>query len=136
MDNLIADQIEWLLANNSNTNRLGRQLLLLVGFLADGNLPDDIARQTDSLSRLVVLQDLFDALISALNAASRKAPFGRPDQQLIEGFYSPEAARLIDQIESAQKNISESEPVNYSGLIAWTVTQAKAHKIFRVHGRK
>ena len=136
LDELIADQIEWLLANYSNTNRLGRQLVMLVGFLAEGSLPEYIDRQTASLSRLVVLQDMFDALIAALNAMSRQVPFAKPDKALAEGVSCTEPARLLDQIEATRRDLAACDQVNYAQLIAWVVAQAKARKILKAHGRR
>ncbi|HYS87713.1 MAG TPA: hypothetical protein VEN78_22330 [Bradyrhizobium sp.] len=136
MDELIADQIEWLLANNSNTNRLGRQLVMLVGFLADGSLPDEIERHTASLSRLIVHQDIFEALVGALNMLSRQAPLARSDKAAADSVQSAEPARLLDQIEAARRDIAACDPVNYAQLIAWIVAQAKARKILKARGRR
>lgn len=71
MDELITDQIEWLLTANSGTLRMGRSIMTLAGFLSDGSLPEQIDRQLADLSRQVMLQELLDSLIQSLNTILR-----------------------------------------------------------------
>lgn len=136
MDELIKEQLEWLLSSNGMTNRLGRQLVTLVGFLAEGALPEDVERQVGMLSRLLVLQDLFDALVGALNNFSHQSSYIRSDKGQGESALATEMARLLDHIEAARRDIAASEPVNYASLIAWVVAQARARKILKGHGRR
>lgn len=133
MNDLLADQIEWLLTNTSNSNRLGKQLITLVGFLADETLPEHISQQVAALSRLVVRQDMFDALVNSLNGLSRGGLLARPDKSVSENG-SSDFAHLVAQIEAARLDVSAIESVNYSELIAWVIFRGRQLKILKAHG--
>ena len=136
MDELIADQIEWLLSNYGTSNRLGRQLVTLVGFLGSAGLPENISKQTAALSRLIVQQDAFDSLIHSLDTMSKRPVSLRAEAKDGEPMASQEPTRLLDQIESVRREISEADAVNYSEIICWIVGQAKEQKIFRQKTRR
>ncbi|MBK9447317.1 MAG: hypothetical protein IPO00_15280 [Betaproteobacteria bacterium] len=66
MDDMITDQLEWLVSCNLQGNRLARHLLILSGCLAGEGLPENIS-SNGPLCPGKVLQDVFDALVSSLN---------------------------------------------------------------------
>lgn len=136
MDELISDQIEWLLGNYGTSNRLGRQLVTLVGFLGGGDVPENISRQSAALSKLIVYQDLFDSLIQALNMMSKQPVSPRPDAKTGETVASQEPIRLLEQIEAVRRDIAACDNVNYSELISWIIGQAKEQKIVRSKARR
>jgi hypothetical protein len=76
MEELILDQLEWLLAQNSGGSRYDRQIITLVGFLSNENMPENIAQQMRALSRQSMLRDIFDALVETMNtfAQNRMRP--------------------------------------------------------------
>mgnify|MGYP001767064443 FL=1 len=45
MDSILADQLEWLISGNMEGPRFKRQIILLVGCLADGQIPEDIQKE-------------------------------------------------------------------------------------------
>lgn len=135
MNDLLADQIEWMLTNTTNSNRMGKQLITLVGFLADEKLPEHISQQVDALSRLVVRQDMFDALVNSLNGLSRGGLPPRPEKASSEQGPS-DFAHLIAQIEAARLDVSATESVNYSELIAWVVHRGRQIKVLKGHSSR
>lgn len=136
MDELISDQIEWLLGNYGASNRLGRQLVTLIGFLGSASVPENITRQSAALSKLIVQQDIFDSLIQALNTMSKQPISLRSDVKVGEQVAGQEPTRLLEQIESVRREIAACETVNYSELISWIVVQAKEQKIVRAKTRR
>lgn len=74
MDDLLAEQLEWLLSCNLQGNRLAHHLLVITGCLADTTLPEHISRQMAALSRQVMLQEMFDSLINSVNRFPKYLP--------------------------------------------------------------
>lgn len=136
MDEIIADQIEWLLSGNASTGRMGRSIVTLAGFLSDGAIPEKIDKQLADLSRQVTLQDMFDALIQPLNTISRT--YGLATKPAKDGDRTdpPELGKLLDQIEAARQDIAACPTVNYSALISWLVQRARDRKLLSKRGRR
>lgn len=136
MDELITDQIEWLLTANSGTLRMGRSIMTLAGFLSDGSLPEQIERQLADLSRQVMLQELLDSLIQSLNTIFRTN--GAVSQPPKEGerIDTPECGKLLDQIEATRQDLAAHSTVNYSALISWLVKQARDRKLLSKRARR
>lgn len=136
MDELITDQIEWLLTANSGTLRMGRSIMTLAGFLSDGSLPEQIDRQLADLSRQVMLQELLDSLIQSLNTIFRT--YGVVSQPPKEGdrIDTPEFGKLLDQIEATRQDLAAHSTVNYSALISWLVKQARDRKLLSKRARR
>lgn len=130
MDDMITDQLEWLVSCNLQGNRLARHLLILSGCLAGEGLPENISRQMAALSRQVLLQDVFDALVSSLNQLGGAAP-GRLDRLGSDNFRGADLATLLAQIEDARQQLSACETVNLAELVAWIVAQARDRKLWR-----
>lgn len=132
MNEMISEQIEGLLGSYGSTQTLGRNLIGLSGFLADPPPPENVAAQLERLSRLLLLQEMFDKLIQALNHATRNT--GRPSQDGEKRECAPgsvEISRILDQIEAVRGDISALEPINYAVLIAWLVARARERKILK-----
>ena len=138
MNDIILDQIDWIVANNGNSNRLARQLISLIGALADGALPDDIAHQTLTLSRLVVLQDCFDALVKAFTSAECRVVPNNPRQpgEQTESSAIPSTSPMAEQIDQVRRQIAECDPINFAQLIAWVMGQARTKKLLRPAGKR
>lgn len=136
MDELITDQIEWLLTANAGTLRMGRSIMTLAGFLTDGAVPEQIDRQLADLSKLVMLQEVLDSLIQSLNTICKTC--GSASQTPKDGDRSdtPEFGKLLDQIEATRQNIASHPTVNYAALIAWLVQQARGRKLWSNRSRR
>lgn len=137
MDEILSQQIEALLGTQYSTKGLGKNIVTLSGFLADYPLPEDIASQLERLSRLVVLQDQFDALLQSLNQATAHTTPSRNDAAT--GTPQPSdqwRGRILDQIESVRADINATSPINYSDLIAWLAGRARERNILRMRSRR
>jgi hypothetical protein len=129
---MLSDQIEGLLGSYGSTQTLGRNLIGLSGFLADPPPPENVAAQLERLSRLLLLQEMFDKLIQALNHATRSTGGPSPEGEKRErAAGSVEISRILDQIEAVRGEISALDPVNYAVLIAWLVARARERKILK-----
>lgn len=129
MEHLLIDQLESLLSNNLNSKRIAGQLLILTGCLADEDIPEHISRQMAALSRIVLLQDIFDALVAPLNTMVR-APSALRNEKNESENTSSDMAALLAQIEAARRQLSECETVNYAELIAWVMNKARERKLW------
>jgi len=127
MDELLTEHLEAVFSESIYTKRMGRRILLLVGALCEEALPDEILRQTTMLSRLVVLQDLFDALMEPVNAVARGS--WRPAQDRPDTY--PDLAPVFAQIEETRRQIAECDTVNYAQLLAWIMARGRERKLLR-----
>ena len=130
MDELLADQLEWLLSCNLQGNRLAHHLLIISGCLANTVLPEHISKQMAALSRQVMLQELFDTLVHSFDSYSKSQPRTKPEATSSEPSNAVELTGLIDQIQDARLQLMQCEPVNYAELIAWIANQAKEKKLW------
>jgi hypothetical protein len=127
MDDVLTEHLEAVLGESIYSKRIGRRLLVLVGALCEESMPEEILRQTQALSRLVVLQDLFEALMEPINLAARGSRNGIPNPP---GTF-PDLAPAFTQIEETRRQIAECEPVNYAQLLAWVMARARERKLVR-----
>lgn len=123
VDRLIKEQLESLLHDTNASKRLGRRILNLAGFLSPGEQPENIREQLNRLSRLVVQQDAFDALLEPVTLLARSSN-NLTDLQATQS--------MVASLESARKCVENMEDINYAELIAWLVNLAQARKIIRV----
>lgn len=130
MDELLLDQLEWLLAQNGSNVRYERQIITLVGFLSDEQLPDAISQQIRALSKQVTLRDIFDALVASLSSFAPARPRARMDGK-IDGEINVDLTPLVTQIEAARLALSQCEAVSHAELIAWVVSKAKQRKLWQ-----
>lgn len=136
MDHLITEQIEWLYSCNLQGNRLARHILVLSGYLANGEMPERINQQLGALSRQLLAQETFDALVNSLNLLA-KAPLqaaSAKDSATPAAF--PDLAPLVAQIDDARQKLLQVDPVNYAELIGWIGVQARTRKLFPTSRRR
>lgn len=126
MDQLIREHLEALLQENSSSKRLGRRIISLAGFLGPNEIPDSIRKQLSYLSRLLVRQDAFDAMLDPVMALVRSNQAANIEPQA--------ALVLLNSLEEARKGLVSDEEVNYSELIGWLVDIACSRKIIRIKG--
>jgi hypothetical protein len=126
MDQLIKEHLEALLQENSSSKRLGRRIISLAGFLGPRETPDGIRKQLSYLSRLLVRQDAFDAMLDPVMALVRSSQTANIEPQA--------ALVLLNSLEEARKGLVSDEEVNYSELIGWLVGIARSRKILRIKG--
>lgn len=124
MDRLIKEHLAYLLQENSNSKRLGRRIINLAGFLDSNQASEAIQRQLGSLSRLLILQDAFDALLEPLTLMSRASAGQTLEMHALQ--------TMISSVEEARKTITELEEINYPLLISWLLGAAESRKILRV----
>lgn len=124
MDRLIKENLEAILQDIAGSKRLGRRLINLAGFLGTTEPPPHIQEQFNRLSRLVVLQDAFDALLEPITLLSRAGLSRMLDVQALQA--------MTASLEAARQNIAELGDVNYPELISWLVAEAQARKIVRM----
>jgi len=123
MDRLIKENLEYLLQETSNSKRLGRRIISLAGFLDSAQSPEPVQRQLGSLSRLLILQDMFDSLLESLTLMTRA--------NLPHGLDAHASQLTASSVEEARKQIADLEEVNYPLLVSWLVSAAEARKILR-----
>jgi hypothetical protein len=123
VDRIIKELLESLLQESSGTKRTGKRILNLAGFLSSGETPEHIRQQLNSLSRLLVQQDAFDAVLEPISLLARTG-LSRPlDAEAI--------TPLSGSLEAIRKEITSIDDVNYAELTAWLVSLAQARKIIR-----
>ncbi|ENI8200876.1 TPA: hypothetical protein P8O53_003610 [Pseudomonas aeruginosa] len=124
MDRLIKENLEALLQDASGSKRLGRRIINLAGFLGAAEPPANIQAQLNCLSRLLILQDAFDALLEPVTQQSR---IGLPRILDAQAMHA-----MIASLEATRQAIAEVGEINYAELITWLVGQAQARRILRV----
>lgn len=124
MDRLIKENLESLLQETSNTKRLGRRIIALAGFLSPAEAPEHLQEQLNNLSRLLILQDAFDALLEPATLMSRLAPTHGADARAMQA--------MLASLEETRKQIAALEDINYAQIISWLVRLASGRKIIRL----
>lgn len=123
MDRLIKEQLESLLHEAGSSKRQGRRIINLAGFLSPAEPPAAIREQLDRLSRLLIQQDAFEAMLEPINLLARAGLTQALAPQAIEA--------MIGSLEQARRAIFEQDAINYAELIAWLVSLAQARKLIR-----
>ncbi len=126
MDQVIKEHLEALLQETSSSRRLGRRIISLAGFLSPADPPDHLRRQLAYLSRLLVRQDTFEAMLEPVMALVRSGQN--------TGNESRATYALLQSLEQARKEIGSDDDINYSELITWLVGIAQARKLIRIKG--
>lgn len=129
MDRLIKEQLESLLHEAGSSKRQGRRIINLAGFLSPAEPPAAIREQLDRLSRLLIQQDAFEALLEPINLLARAGLTQALAPQAVEAIEAIEA--MIGSLEQARRAIFEQDAINYAELIAWLVSLAQARKLIR-----
>lgn len=123
MNRLIKEGLEALLQDTSNSKRLGRRIIALAGFLDAAQAPDAIQQQLGRLSRLLILQDAFDALLEPMTLLSRSGLAHSLDANALH--------TMLGSLEQARKQIADVEEINYPLLMGWLVSAAEARNVLR-----
>ena len=121
MDSILADQLEWLISGNMEGPRFKRQIMLLVGCLADGIIPEDIQEEVSKLTKRIACEEVFQALLEPLNAHLRQCKDKENTALDIGG--------LISQVESSRVELNQCEPANMALLVTWLLSRARERKL-------
>lgn len=124
MNRLIKENIEALLQDISTSKRMGRRLINLAGVLSDVETPSYIQEQLNRLSKLIILQDSFDALLALMSQLSRTELSYLVDTQVLK--------TMMSSLDIACQNISLVDDINYSELTAWVIHLAQKRKIINL----
>jgi hypothetical protein len=124
MDKAIKESLESLLSEHQPTKRLGRRIVNLAGFLSPHEVPTSIQEQLATLSRLLIQQDAFDALLEPVQGLARATQFPSLEPGVLGG--------MLESLEEARKAVCASADVNYPLLISWLVGLAEERKIIRI----
>jgi len=124
MDRLIKESLENLLQEAGASKRLGRRIINLAGFLGSAEPPAEIQIQLNELSRLLILQDAFDALLEPITLLSRADVSHMLDTQAL--------VAMISSLEASRQAIADTGMINYAELITWLVCQAQSRRILRL----
>ena len=116
--------MEALLLEHQPTKRLGRRIVNLAGFLAPSEVPSSIQDQLATLSRLLIQQDAFDALLEPVQGLARATQF--------PGIEPGMLGKMLESLEEARKAVCANAEVNYPLLISWLVGLAEERKIIRI----
>jgi len=122
VDTILTDQLEWLISGNMEGIRFKRQMVLLVGCLADGPLPDVIEKQLLLLSQRIALEEVFASLLEPLNIFLRNAK----DCEIYQSF---DLTGLLAQIDSTRQALNACEAGNPAILISWNLGRARDRKL-------
>lgn len=123
MESIIADQLEWLISGNMEGLRFKRQLLLLSGCLADGEMPSDIASNIAKLTQRIAQEEVFSALIDSLNICLRQI---KPSDA-----GNMDISALVAQVEAARHVLDQCEPANIALIVTWLLGRARERKLLK-----
>lgn len=121
MDSILADQLEWLISGNMEGLRFKRQLLLLAGCLADGEMPPEVEAQVAKLTQRIAREEVFNALLETLNTYLRQIK--EKDAATFD------ASGLVAQIEASRQDLNQCEPANIALIVTWLVSRARDRKL-------
>lgn len=127
MRELVNDSIQSILGDVVYDVRSGRRLIALVGMLGIGGVPDEVQAEALKLSKLLVLREMFNALLEPISSFSKKRDMMPVDRQVAPSEINFDS--LFQQLNETRKQISEYEAVNYPLMISWVMSQAKAQKL-------
>jgi len=123
MNRLIKENLEALLQDTSSSKRLGRRIISLAGFLDAPQAPEPIQQQLGRLSRLLILQDSFDALLDPMTLLSRSGLAHTLDANALQ--------TMLGSLEQARQQIADIEEINYPLLMSWLVSAAETRNVLR-----
>jgi hypothetical protein len=127
MRELVNDSLQSLLGDVVYEGRSGRRLIALVGILGVGGVPDEVQAEALKLSKLLVLREMFNALLEPISSFSKKRDMMPVDRQVAPSEINFES--LFQQLDETRRQIAEFEAVNYPLMISWVMAQAKAQKL-------
>lgn len=121
MDSILADQLEWLISGNMEGVRFRRQLLLLAGCLADGEMPSEVEAQIAKLTQRIAREEVFSALLETLNAYLRQTKDKDAAPLDVSG--------LVAQVEASRQELNQCEPANIALIVTWLLSRARDRKL-------
>lgn len=127
MRELVNDSIQSILGDIVFDIRSGRRLIALVGMLGVGGVPNDVQEEALKLSKLLVLREMFNALIEPISSFSKKRDMMPVDRQMASSEINFDS--LFQQLDETRKQIAAYDAVNYTLMISWVMAQAKAQKL-------
>lgn len=127
MRELVNDSIQSILGDVVYDVRSGRRLIALVGMLGVGGVPDEVQAEALKLSKLLVLREMFTALLEPISSFSKKRDMMPVDRQVAPSEINFDS--LFQQLNETRKQIAEYEAVNYPLMISWVMSQAKTQKL-------
>jgi hypothetical protein len=127
MRELVNDSIQSILGDIVFDIRSGRRLIALVGMLGVGGVPNDVQEEALKLSKLLVLREMFNALIEPISSFSKKRDMVPVDRQMASSEINFDS--LFQQLDETRKQIAAYDAVNYTLMISWVMAQAKAQKL-------
>lgn len=101
--------------------RFKRQLVLLAGCLADGEMPVEIETQIAKLTQRIACEEVFSALLDALNTYLRQAKEKDASNLDMTG--------LIAQVEASRQELNQCEPANMALIVTWLLSRARERKL-------
>ncbi len=129
MEELITDHIHGILNDVTHDVRSGRRLVALVGILGGTSIPADVSKETMSLSKLITLREMFNALMEPVSSFAKCKEFMPLDRQKVASEINFQ--NLFEQLDETRKQIAEYDSINYPLIISWVVSQAKSRKLLR-----
>ena len=130
MRELVNDSIQGILGDVVYDVRSGRRLIALVGLLGVNGVPAEVQAEALKLSKLLVLREMFNALIEPISSFSKKRDMMPVDRQVAPSEINFDS--LFQQLNETRAQISEYDAVNYPLMISWVISQAKAQKLFNI----
>lgn len=121
MDSILADQLEWLISGNMEGLRFKRQLLLLAGCLADGEVSSEVEAQIAKLTQRIACEEVFSALLETLNVYLR--------QTKEKEALGLDVSGLIAQVEASRQELNQCEPANVALILTWLLSRARDRKL-------
>jgi len=121
LDSILTDQLEWLISGNMEGLRFKRQLVLLAGCLADSAMPAEIEAHIAKLTRRIAYEEVFSALLDALNTYLRQTKEKDACNQDITG--------LITQLDASRQELNQCEPANVALILTWLLSRARDRKL-------
>lgn len=130
MRELVTDTIQSILSDVVCDTRSGKRLVALVGILGSDGVPVEVQTEALKLSKLLVLREMFDALIEPISSFAKKREMLPVDRQLAPSEI--DFAQLFQQLNETRKQIADYDPINYPLIISWVMSQAKSQKLLNV----
>lgn len=130
MKELVTDNIQSILSDVVCDTRSGRRLIALVGMLGTDGVPGEVQTEALKLSKLLVLREMFDALLEPISSFAKKRELLPVDRQLAPSEI--DFAQLFQQLNETRKQIADHDPINYPLMISWVMSQAKSQKLLNV----
>lgn len=136
MREIIDEQFDAVLSEGIYGRSSGRRLILLAGLLGTEGLSENIREQLAKLSKLILLRDMFDALLTPINARMKLSASARIGADgRIESGAPDDLGPLIKQLDEVRSQMAECMDVNYAEILGWVSSQVMAQRASRRRAR-